>query len=109
MRAEVVNQMNDGGALGLVPRSDNLLITWKSPKPRRGGLVVRYKRAHRDINIDQGVRVEDCATTEKMIVIPTLKPLAQGGVRFLDFHTPPCADFLRFSSAIDFGAPLARL
>ena len=73
-----------------------------------GGLVVRYKRAHRDINIDQGVRVEDCATTEKMIFIPTLKPLAQGGVRFLDFHTPPCADFLRFSSAIDFGAPLAR-
>ena len=81
--------MNDGGALGLVPRRDNLPITWKSPKPRRGGLVVRYKRAHCDINIDRGVRVEDCATTEKMIVIPTLKPLAQGGVRFLDFHTHP--------------------
>ncbi len=47
----------------------------KSPKPRRGGVVARYggsirgrgrdKRAHHDINIDQGVRVEDCATTEK--------------------------------------------
>jgi hypothetical protein len=32
------------------------------------------------------------------------KPLAQGGVRFLDFHAPPCANFLRFSSAIDFHA-----
>jgi hypothetical protein len=55
--------------------------------------------------------LEDCATTEKMIFIPTLKPLAQGGVRFSDFHAPPCADFPRFShllSAIDFGAPLAH-
>jgi hypothetical protein len=38
-----------------------------------------------------------------MIFIPTLKPLAQGGVRFSDFHAPPCADFRTFSSAIDFG------
>ncbi len=37
------------------------------------------------------------------------QPQAQGGARFLAFHAPPCADFLRFSSAIDFGAPLARL
>ena len=36
VHTEVVNQMKDRGALGLVPRSDNLLITWKSPKPRRG-------------------------------------------------------------------------
>jgi hypothetical protein len=42
---------------------------------------------------------------DKIIFIPTQKPLAQGGVRFLDFHA---ANFLRFSSAIDFGAPLAR-
>ena len=56
----------------------------------------------------RGVRVEDCATTEKMIFIPTLKPLAQGGVRFSDFHAPPCADFRTFLSAIDFGAPLAH-
>jgi hypothetical protein len=47
--------------------------------------------------------LEDCATTEKMIFIPTLKPPAQGGVRFSDFHAPPCADFRTFSSAIDFG------
>jgi hypothetical protein len=33
---------------------------------------------------------------EKMIFIPTLKPLAQGGVRFSDFHAPPCANFLGF-------------
>jgi hypothetical protein len=89
---------------------------WKSPKPRRGGVVARDggcgqgrdKKAHRDINIDQGVRVEDCATTEKMIFIPTLKPLAQGGVRFSDFHAPPCADFCTYLSAIDFGALLAH-
>ena len=37
------------------------------------------------------------------------KPRAQGGARFSAFHAPPCADFLRFLSAIDFGAPLARL
>ena len=53
--------MNDRGTLGLIKRSDNLLITWKSPKPRRGGGVVardggcirgreRDKRAHREIN-----------------------------------------------------------
>jgi hypothetical protein len=53
--------------------------------------------------------LEDCATTEKMISIPTLKPLAQGGERFSDFHAPPCADFRTFLSAIDFGAPLAHL
>jgi hypothetical protein len=53
--------------------------------------------------------VEDCATTEKMIFIPTLKPLAQGGVRFSDFHAPPCADFHTFLSAIDFCAPLEHL
>jgi hypothetical protein len=47
--------------------------------------------------------LEDCATMEKMIYIPTLKPPAQGGVRFSDFHAPPCADFRTFSSAIDFG------
>jgi hypothetical protein len=29
-------------------------------------------------------------------IIPTLKPLAQGGVRFSDFQAPPCADFLGF-------------
>jgi hypothetical protein len=40
-----------------------------------------------------------------MIFIPTLKPLAQGGVRFSDFHAPPCADFCTFLSAIDFGVP----
>ena len=28
---------------------------------------------------------------------------------FSDFHAPPCADFCSFLSAIDFGAPLARL
>ncbi len=39
------------------------------------------------------VRVEACATMEKMIFIPTLKPQAQGGVRFSDFHAPPCANF----------------
>jgi len=44
-----------------------------------------------------------------MIFIPTQKPQAQGGVRFSDFHAPPCADFCTFLSAIDFGAPLARL
>jgi hypothetical protein len=44
-----------------------------------------------------------------MIFILTLKPLAQGGVHFSDFHAPPCADFFRFSSAINFGTPLARL
>jgi hypothetical protein len=55
------------------------------------------------------VSVEDCATTEKMIFIPTLKPLAQGGVRFSDVHAPPCADFRTFLSAIDFDAPLAHL
>jgi hypothetical protein len=44
-----------------------------------------------------------------MIFIPTLKPLAQGGVRFSDFHAPPCADFRTFLSAINFGAPLAHL
>jgi hypothetical protein len=33
----------------------------------------------------------------------------QGGARFLAFHARLCADFLRFLSAIDFGAPLARL
>jgi hypothetical protein len=44
-----------------------------------------------------------------MIFIPTLKPLAQGGVRFSDFHAPPCADFCTFLSAINFGAPLAHL
>jgi hypothetical protein len=46
---------------------------WMSPKPRKGGVLARDggcgrgrdKRAHRDINIDRGVRVEDCATTEK--------------------------------------------
>ncbi len=37
------------------------------------------------------------------------KPQAQGGARLLAFHAPPCADFLRFLSAIDFGTPLARL
>jgi hypothetical protein len=67
------------------------------------------KRAHRDINIDRGVSVEDCATMEKMIFIPTLKPMAQGGVRFSDFHAPPCADFRTILSEIDFGAPLAHL
>ena len=40
---------------------------------------------------------------EKMIFIPTLKPLAQGGVRFSNFHAPPCANFCTFLSAIDFG------
>jgi hypothetical protein len=44
-----------------------------------------------------------------MIFIPTLKPQAQGGVRFSDFNAPPCADFRTFLSAIDFGALLARL
>jgi hypothetical protein len=44
-----------------------------------------------------------------MIFIPTLKPLAQGGVCFSDFHAPPCADFRTYLSAIDFGAPLAHL
>jgi len=45
-----------------------------------------------------------------MIFIPMLKPLAQGGVRFSDFHfhAPPCANFGTFLSAIDFGAPLAH-
>jgi hypothetical protein len=42
------------------------------------------------------INLEDCATTEKMIFIPTLKPLAQGGVRFSDFHAPPCANFRTF-------------
>jgi hypothetical protein len=46
---------------------------------------------------------------DKIIFIPTQKPLAQGGVHFLDFHAPPCANFLRFLSAIDSGAPLAHL
>jgi hypothetical protein len=40
------------------------------------------------------------------IYSPTLKPLAQGGVRFSDFQAPPCADFRTFLSAIDFGALL---
>jgi hypothetical protein len=44
-----------------------------------------------------------------MIFIPTLKPLAQGGVRFSDFHAPTCADFCTFLSVIDFGIPLAHL
>jgi len=44
-----------------------------------------------------------------MIFIPTLKPQAQGGVRFSDFHAPPFADFHTFLSVMDFGAPLARL
>jgi hypothetical protein len=47
--------------------------------------------------------LEDCATTEKMIFIPTLKPPVQGGVRFSNFHAPPCADFRTFLSAINFG------
>ncbi len=46
---------------------------------------------------------------ETMIIIPTLKPLAQGGVRFSDFHAPPCADFCTFLSVINFGVPLAHL
>jgi hypothetical protein len=80
---------------------------------RDGGVFVgggtRDKRAHCDKKYtDRGVRVEDCATMEKMIFIPTLKPLAQGGVRFSDFHAPPCADFRTILSAIDFGAPLAH-
>ena len=69
----------------------------------------RDKRAHHDINkVDQGGREEVCATTDEMIFIPSQKPQAQGEVRFSDFHAPPCANFLRFSSAIDFGALLAH-
>ena len=46
---------------------------------------------------------------DKIIFIPTQKPQAQGGPHFLAFHTQPCADVLRFLSAIDFGALLVRL
>ena len=71
-----------------------------------GGIM----EAHRGIiKVNQGVREEVCATTDKIIFIPTQKPQAQGGARFSAFHAPPCANFLRFLSAINFGAPLARL
>ena len=46
---------------------------------------------------------------DKILFIPTQKPQAQGGARFSAFQAPPCADFLRFLSAINYGAPLARL
>ncbi len=49
---------------------------------------------------------------EKMIFIPMLKPLAQGGVCFLIFRphlAPIFFDFCTFLSAIDFGAQLAHL
>ncbi len=45
---------------------------------------------------------------DKIIFIPKQKPQAQGGASFSAFHAPPCANFLRFLSAIDVGAPLAR-
>jgi hypothetical protein len=38
--------------------------------------------------------LEDCATTEKIIFIPTLKPLAQGGVVFPIF-TPHLAPIFK--------------
>ena len=57
VRAEVMNQMNDQGALSLVPRSDNLLITWKSPKPRRGGVIAK----------DRGVFVGRGGTRELIV------------------------------------------
>jgi hypothetical protein len=67
------------------------------------------KEAHCGINKGwPWVREEACATMDKIIFIPTQKPQAQDGTRFLAFHTPPCADFLIFLSASNFGAPLAR-
>jgi hypothetical protein len=45
---------------------------------------------------------------DKMIFIPTTKPQAQGGVRFLAFHAPPCAIFSRYLLAVNLGATLVR-
>ena len=71
----------------------------------------RGKGAHRGINIDRPRckrgRLRHNGQHDIYSHVETSG--ARWGERFSAFHAQPCADFLKFSSAIDFGAPLARL
>ena len=90
---------------------------WKSPKPWRGGVIARDgrcihgrgrdKRAHRDTSTEPRCESGGLRHNGKHDIYSHAE--TSGARRFSDFHAPPCADFRTFLSAINFGAPLARL
>ncbi len=76
-----------------------------APRTREGTIQVWYL-----LPASTSKRLVQNTIARYLIFIPTLKPLAQGGVCFSNFHAPPFADFRTyFLSAIDFGAPLTHL